>query len=195
MTHPSGEDWMSYLYDELPATARSRMRDHLEACEECRVKLEGWERMSRSLDEFTLPRHSHTSRQSRLSRWAIAAGFVAFAAAGAMHVAALNREVKQLRAEFNAVVTQERGQQVKGVNAEVQALITAVAQRLEAQRLADHQTTLGALQRLTRQHAEDYTALRVELETVAILTEAGLQRAQNQIATIAYSPDAISNNK
>jgi hypothetical protein len=116
---------------------------------------------------------------------------------------ALHREVKTLRADVQESLRLELGRQVRAdleraladANGEhagpgAQALVLALTQRLEAQRAADQQTFLAALQSLGAGQARDYAELRKELETVAVLTEAGLQRAQNQIATLAYVPSA-----
>jgi hypothetical protein len=219
MTHPTREDWMSYLYDELPANARSSLRTHLDSCAECRAQVQTWQSASRSLDEFTLPRRRKVLPRTSITKWAIAAAFVAFAALGVTRLAALNSEMKQLRVELQASLKRDvesavrlqlaekmqgdfdkalnriSEQAAKSANAEARTLIATVAQRIEAQRLVDQQTTLAALQKLSARHTEDYAALRKELETVAVLTEAGLQRAQSQIATLAYSPLPDGNNK
>ncbi len=219
MTHPTREDWMSYLYDELPAERRSTLRMHLDSCTDCRAQMQAWERAAHSLNDFALPPRRKGARGSTIARWAIAAALVAFAAIGAMRVAALNREVKQLRADmqgsfkldvespvrvqlagkmqrdFDAALNQLTDQMSKGANTEAQSLMANWARRFEAQRLADQQTTLTALQKLSTRHTEDYATLRKELETVALFTEASLQRAQNQIATLAYSPVTETNNK
>jgi len=217
MTHPTREDWMSYVYDELPLESRSAMRAHLSSCPACREQVETWQRASRSLDGFQLPRRQKPLRKAVLIRWAVAAAFVGLAAVGAMRGSALQREVTQMqaamqgsfqrdieaavrlelsekmRADLGTALNELRAQANGTSNVEAQALITALSQRLETQRIADQQATLAVLQKLNTQHARDYAALRKELETVAIFTEAGLQTAQNQIATLAYSPITDSN--
>ena len=217
MTHPTREDWMSYVYDELPLESRSPMHAHLNSCPACREEVETWQRASRSLDGFRLPRRPKPLRKAAFIRWAVAAAFVGFAAVGAMRVTALQREVTQMqaamqgsfqrdieaavrlelsekmRAELVNALNEFRAQANGTADANAQALITALSQRLETQRIADQQATLAVLQKLNTQQAHDYAALRKELETVAIFAEAGLQRAQNQIATLAYSPITDSN--
>ena len=217
MTHPTPEDWMSYVYDELAPESRSTLQAHLDMCPACREQVEIWQRASRSLNQYRLPRRRQPLRPAGIIRWAAAAAFVALAAVGAMRVMALQREVTQLqsamqgsvqreaeafvrlelaskmRAELTSDLDDLSAQAIRTANAEAQAMITAVSQRLEAQRVTDQQTTLAVLQKLSAQQAGDYAALRKELETVAVLTEAGFQRAQNQIATLAHSPINDSN--
>ena len=94
----------------------------------------------------------------------------------------------RMRADLDAALADLRGHASREASAEAQALVSAFAQRLDAERVATQQATLAALQKLGARHTQDYAALRKELETVAVLTEAGFQRAQNQIATLAYEP-------
>jgi hypothetical protein len=201
----------------MPPESRSTLRAHLDLCPPCRAQVETWQRASGFLDQFRLPRRRQPFRHAAFMRWAAAAAFVALAAIGAMRVMALQREVTQLqsamqgglqreveaavrlelaskmRADLDAALADVSAHAARTANAEAQAMIAAVSQRLETQRVADQQTTLAVLQKLSAQHAGDYAALRKELETVAVLTEAGFQRAQNQIATLAYSPINDSN--
>jgi anti-sigma factor RsiW len=208
---------MSYLYDELPAESRSAMSAHLDSCSECREQMQTWRSASRSLDRFHLPARRKVLRNPVLVRWAMAAALIGFAALGVMRMAVLQGEVNQLRADLQGGIRREieaslrlelagkmredlngaladwSDRAAKSANTEAQNLIGALAQRLETERLSEQQATLAVLQKLNARHTQDYGALRKELETVAVLTEAGLQRAQNQIATLAYSPVADSN--
>jgi hypothetical protein len=217
MTHPTREDWMSYLYDELSPAARSTMSAHLESCAACREQVQTWQSASRSLDTFQLPGRRTPWRSPALLRWAMAAVFVGLATLGIMRVTLLQGEVQRMRADLQGSLKREVEASIrlelagkmredlegalvelseraaKSANAEAQNLIGSLAQRLETQRISEQQATLAVLQKLSARHTQDYAALRKELETVAVLTEAGLQRAQNQIATLSYSPVTDSN--
>jgi hypothetical protein len=112
--------------------------------------------------------------------------------------------VKQLRADLRrasqrdfdgAALARASADAAKSAGAEAQALITTWAERMEAQRLADQQATLAALQKLNARHTEDFASMRKELETVAVFTEAGLQRTQSQLANLAYSPGTLPQTK
>ena len=212
MTHPTREDWMSYLYDELSPERRSEMSAHLGACAACATQVKTWRGAADSLDAFELPSRPSRGRAPAAVKWAIAAGLVVFAGLAAVRVAALQREVNHMRADMHGAIRRQvetsvreelatrmradldaaladlRGQASREATAEAQALVASFAQRLEAERVATQQATLAALQKLGARHTQDYAALRKELETVAVLTEAGLQRAQNQIATLAFEP-------
>jgi len=194
---------MSYLYDELPPGTRAPLQTHLDGCDECREQVAAWRHATLQMSEWTLPRRRRVSRTGGLARWAVAAAVVALATVGSVCLVSLEKDVKQLRTdvrgqvqrELNTALAQVTEQATKSASAEAQALIAAVAQNLEEKRLADQQATLTALQKLNAQRMTDYATLRKELETVAVFSETGLQRAQNQISSLAYTPTTISENK
>ena len=207
MKHPTREEWMSYLYDELPPATQTDLRKHLEGCAECRTQMNVWQSATRQMTDFKLPSKRRSAAAPTLLRWAIAAAIVGLVVVGGARVAALNNDVKQLRAEMrqqlmeelrrdiDSALAQATEQAMKSASTEAQALIAAVVQKWEEKRLTDQQATLTALQQLNAQRMADYAAMRKELETVAVFTETGLQRAENQIATLAYSPASFSENK
>ncbi len=41
MNHPTREEWMSYLYDELTAEEHSGLAAHLAVCPECKTRFSG----------------------------------------------------------------------------------------------------------------------------------------------------------
>jgi len=194
---------MSYLYDEMPANNRAGMKSHLEACASCRAQMTTWQGATHELDNWRLPSHRRGRKGVTWVRWAAAAAIIGLTVLGAACITTLSNEVKQLRTEvqrssqldFNAALAQVTEQASKSASADAQALIAAVAQRLEEKRLTDQQATLATLQKLNAQHTEDFASMRKELETVAVFTEAGWQRTQNQLADIAYSPASVSNNQ
>jgi hypothetical protein len=162
-----------------------------------------WQGATRQMNEWQLPRLRKVSRSPALARWAAAAAIAALAVMGATNILAMKREVKQLRAdvqnqvqrELNAVFVQVMEQASKSASGEAQTLIAAVAEKLEEKRLSDQQAILTALQKLNAQRITDYAKLRKELETVALFSEVGLQHAENQISSLAYTPANFSNQK
>lgn len=206
MTHPTREEWMSFLYDELPTEARAGLQAHMDVCGECRAQLNTWQQAARQMSEWKLPPKRKAAAQA-ITRWAIAAAIVGLGIVGATRLISLNNEVNQLRAEmrqelvkelrrdFDSALAEATAQATKSATTEAQAIIAAVAQKWEEKRISDQQATWAALQQLNAQRVADYAAMRKELETVAVFTETGLQSAQNQIATLAYSPTSFSNNK
>jgi hypothetical protein len=204
MKHPTQEEWMSYLYDELSAKPRTSLESHLAACVECRAQLQVWQGAAREMNQWRMPARRRLARPTTFLRWAAAAAVIGLVALGGVRFVALNNEVKQLRAEVGhvsqrdsdgAALAEASAAAAKSAGIEAQALISALAERMEGLRLADQQAMLAALQKLNARHTEDFASMRKELETVAVFTEAGLQRTQTQLANLAYSPGALSNTK
>jgi anti-sigma factor RsiW len=203
MTHPTREEWMSYLYDELPAKRHASLQTHLQSCAECRAQVAVWQSAARELSGWKIPRRRKTPRTAVLTRWAMAAAIVALAVVGGERIFTLSNEVKNLRAEvqrgakrnIDAAMAEAVERATRSANVEVQALIAAVVQQWEQKRLADQQATIGALQKISTRYAQDYAALRKELETVAVFSEAGWQRTQNQISSLVATPASFSNDQ
>jgi hypothetical protein len=196
---------MSYLYDESPAESQAPLRAHLKDCAACRAQIEKWQAASQQMNQWPLPRRRKVSPSPSpsLIRWAAAAAIAGLAVMGATNILAMKREVKQLRAEvqgqiqreLNAAFVQVMDHASKSASAEAQTLLAAVAEKLEEKRLGDQQAMLAALQKLNTQRITDYAKLRKELETVALFSEVGLQHAENQISSLAYTPASFSNEK
>lgn len=193
---------MSYLYDESPSATRKELQAHLDSCAACQEQVATWRKATHQLNEWPSPR-VRRGTTFPIVRWAAAAAIVGLAIAGGARVNSLNQEVRQLRSEMrdemqrelNVALAQVSEQASKSATVEAQELIAAIAQKLEEKRLNDRQTTLTALQNLNAQRIADYAKLRKELETVAVFSEAGLQRAENQISSLAYSPANFSDDK
>ncbi len=186
---------MSYLYNELPTGERPPFAKHLESCVSCREQVKGWQQTGHELNHWKLAEKKRQSRGAVLSRWAIAAAFVGLATVGGVRLVAMQNEVDGLRAELKRQVERDTSaafarmteQTSKATAAEAQLLIGGLLQNMEERRAADQHATLDALEKINAQRLADYASLRKELETVAVFSEAGLQRAQNQISTLAHT--------
>lgn len=187
MTHPTREDWMSYLYDELTAARRAPLATHLQSCAECRAQMAVWQTAGRELSAWKIPDQTRAPRRRPILQWAAAAALAALALVGATRLFSLSQEVQSLRAELQRHAGAE-GSAAKAAQAEAQRLIAEAAQQWEQKRAADQQAVLAGWQKLSAQQAQNYATLRKELETVAVFSEAGLQRAQNQISSLAQTP-------
>ena len=208
MNHPTSEEWMSYLYDEMEATERARLAGHLEGCTQCRSKVVEWQGAQRNLDEWRLePRR--TRKTAVLARpwlkWAAAAvlfagvGFSAgrFSMARPVDPQKLRAEIEpelrqQLRAELVQTMREELDKSAAATLAasreQARGMLVDYTQKIENTRAADNGVISAALDRLDSQQADDYVSLKKQLDTVAVMTEAGLRHTENQVAELAYSP-------
>ena len=177
MIHPTREDWMSYLYDELEAQPRRELEQHLAECPECRARLGEWRCTTRRLDTYDVPvpKRVRPLAQVRL-RWiatAAAAAVVLCAGFALGRSTGVSRsELTELRGQFAALA-----KNYSNLQGDTALLAAATDQRFQfVQARQDH----------------DYASLHKELETVAVLTEANFRHTENQLVQLA-SADTVNN--
>lgn len=174
MKHPNREEMMSYLYEELETGPRRVLEQHLETCASCRARLADWQGTVQQLNDYgvaavPLPRSARPS-WLRPALATAAAALVLFAGFTLGRTGGVSRaEVERLQRE-----TEERAF----------AAGRAEAQRQLQQFAADVGKRLDTLQ---SQQSSDYASLRKELETVAVLTEAGFRQTENRFVALADS--------
>jgi anti-sigma factor RsiW len=76
MTHPTREEWITYLYDEFDKETRANLTAHLHVCPDCKTTLGKWRGTMAELNEWKAPTRNksiaiETARP--ILRWAIAA--------------------------------------------------------------------------------------------------------------------------
>ena len=164
MNHPNREQWISYLYHELPPDEHAALQAHANACAECRAQLDSWHGAKTKLDGWPLAALQRRPLILRNAvKWGIAAmlmigfgfGLAKFTAPAfdSAHVE------KILRGEFQ--------------------------QQLADARLADKGELAAVINQMKKQRTIDYAALREDLETVAVTAETSLQRTQRQIGQLS----------
>lgn len=172
MKHPSREDMVSYLYDELAREPRADLERHLGQCDTCRASVAAWRRTAQQLDAFKLaaPRRRAPVWQP-LTRWTLA---TATAAAVLLGGFMLGRMTGVTRTDLEAARREAAAQAVAASRAETQQWLQqfagSVKQRLDS---------------LETQQTRDYASLRQELETVAVLTEASFRQTESRIGRLA----------
>ncbi len=202
MSHPTNEQWMSYLYGEATETDRAWLPEHLRVCPRCQAKMAEWQSARVGLDGWE-PSTGKVLRKRAARygfaglKWVAAAalfvvvGFSAgrFSSASPEKMrAAIEPEIRsQLRAEFAQTLRQELDKA---------AAVTLVAARDQARAMLtdyDDSHTLDdaavstALTRLETQQTADYLSLKKQLDTVAVLTDAGLRHTEDQVVQLAAS--------
>ncbi len=209
MSHPTNEQWMSYLYGEATEADRSWLPDHLRGCPRCQAKMAEWKAAREGLDGWQLA--SDKTLRNRAARygadwfkWAAAAalfvivGFGAgrFSSASAEKVrAAVEPEIRsQLRAEFAQTLRQELDKTAAATLVASRDQTRAMLANYDDNRALDDDAVSTALNRLETQQTADYVSLKKQLDTVAVLTDAGLRHTEDQVVQLAAStqPPALN---
>jgi anti-sigma factor RsiW len=162
MKHPAQEEWMDYLYEEVPANDRARLSAHLASCPECRTQLQGWQKTMTRLDTWKPARqNAPVFRWFPVVRWAAAAlimmtfGFaLSRMTAPRLDPVALREGV---RSEAVAELKQAWQKEMQQLNA-----------KLDQQRTEDQQQVVQTLRQMEAQRLADFASLRYELDTLAM---------------------------
>ena len=212
MNHPSREEWMSYLYDELNADQSANLKAHLHTCLDCKYKVNEWRAARSGLDEWRVPkRRGRVLLAQPMVKWAVAAAIVLSIGVGIGRLTSAPPDVQQVRAAIEPELRQElrrefaqlfRDQLDKSASTTLAAsteqtrqLLAEFARAVEAKRTEDYQAINAALDKLQSQRLADFFSLKKDVDTMAVLTESGFRRAQQQLVQLAdYSQPANSSN-
>jgi hypothetical protein len=208
MNHPSNEDWMEYLYRELPHSRRRVLEEHLRDCGCCQDSVTRWREVVQSLNAWPLPHHQ-TAVSAGISRlkWAAAAVLV-FAlglwsgivfmgnpnSLGLMkHAAASDRIHRDALASLGADLTNHlalvRDQLLEIARQENLNLTAQLVTQIQAARQEDLQTMQAACQQLEQKFETDVAWLRHDLETVAVKASDQLYWTRQKLGQLAQASD------
>jgi hypothetical protein len=203
MSHPTREEWMSYLYDESSGEHRANLAAHLAVCQECQGNVDIWRSAMRDLDNWSLQSVLSKARGHRvLLRWAAAAaivlglgfGFGRLSAPASVSVeqvrAALEPSLRQqLRKEFAVQIQDELERSSRATlaasGAQTRELMSDFAKTAEQNRTDDNRLVSEAIEKLDAQRIADHMSLKRDLDTVAVYSEAGLLQTRQQMVQLA----------
>jgi hypothetical protein len=195
MTHPTREDWMSFLYDELEPDQRENYQAHLAVCPACKRQVDAWRGTQTELAHWSIPPQVHAVPSTPFPwRWAAAAAVLLLAsgfalgrfATPAVDTAALRQELRsELAAELRADLRQTAQATLATARDEARDQVAEFARYYEQNRTEDQQALARTATRLETKQASDHASLRKDLETVAVLTEAGFRQTQQQLVDFA----------
>ncbi len=196
MNHPSSEQWIAYLYEELDPTETEELRRHLMACTQCLGEVSRLQACQRQLNEWELP-----PEPSVIVRRNYAPALWGFAAAALIVVAFIvgrfqapaSLDPQQMSATIRGEIQQQlrATEPTPGVPASSLATTEAVqtaAARLEKQLAQQNQQLQAAILQLQRVSQQEIAHLRQELETVALVGEGRHQGIQNQFTALGIEP-------
>ncbi len=184
VNHPSAEEWMGYLYDEIAPERKRELHAHLAQCGDCGRQLHQWRAGVVALDDWKLPatrRKVSLPQPATMLRWAAAAAVVLVAgfAIGRQSSSATS-EVAELKASV-AQLTQKIEDDRAAANEQALRMLAEYAKLNDQHRTDDRQAFGLAL----REMDSRLLKLRTELETVAVNTETGFRQTKEGLTTLA----------
>lgn len=217
MNHPTREEWMSYLYDEISRPAKAAFKTHLQNCPTCQKSLDEWRGVVQNLDAWALPkgRFKMAFVQPAL-KWAMAALFALGLGYGIGRFSVPSLDAATLRAgienslrpslenEIRARLGRELADEVRSMVAASEASLVANLESLSAKSaagsieqtqviLSAYAAALKQQQTQTTQLAGALETLRKDTERMALLTAYGFQRNEQQLVQLAtYNEPAAS---
>lgn len=209
MNHPTQQEWIAYLYDELPRPARRQLASHLDQCPECERVVAQWQQTAARLETWALPsRRRAAGLWGPALKWGLAAILLVGLGLGAGRLTAPGADLEQLRAGLLPALRQQLRHELRAQlggdldafadrtlaasRADTQRLLDGLAQTWAAAREEDRQTTLLLFNQAERQHKAELAWLRRDLETVAVFADARLQDTQRELGQLASYSQASS---
>jgi len=190
---------MEWLYQELPRKQHAAMQAHLTSCAQCESQVTAWKGAMENLDGWNVLEPSAGAERVRAwwskgAKWAAAAVLVIAAfLAGRTNPTNLNATVQkevagqmqsaraELATNLKQTLTAHFDSVAESNRVEVARLFGDLAATINEGRAADQQNVLATLKEMDARWLSIYASFRRELETVAILTETGLNDTQQQL--------------
>jgi hypothetical protein len=218
MKHPSSEQCVAYVFGDASPEVYAQVSEHQAICPACRTEIEAWKRSVKRLDAWKLPEPTKRAIVAQpVAKWAIAALLMLGLGFGLGRLATpANSGTKLIRAEMqsliesavatelhnavalaethssNAVASMET-RLAKASEAETRRMLRDFIEVFNTARQEDRRETLSLLERIQREHAAAYVALRRDLETVASLTDEEIRLAHLKL--MQFSGDLASNQR
>jgi hypothetical protein len=182
MNHPTREQWMSFLYEDIEATEKNNLTAHLDSCDACRRQIATWRGTMSNLNQWNLAAPTPRRAAQPWLRWAAAAaifltlGISIGAATRASAPPSDRAELQKLRQEIKTLAATSQTQR------ETLELLTRTIAENRAQ---DQQAVLVTLREMETRRQSDLRNIRKDLETVAVATEESLDHTQKQLVRLA----------
>jgi len=186
VNHPTAEEWMTYLYNELAPERKRELHAHLAQCGDCGKQLHQWRAGMLALDDWKrpAPRLKVLAPPATLLKWAAAAAVVLV---GGFAIGRQSSNAPSEVAELKNSVTQlaqridEERAATSAVREQSLRLLNEYAKLDDARRSEDREAVELALRDLDSRLFK----LRSELETVAVNTETGFRQTKEGLTTLA----------
>jgi len=200
---------MSYLYDDLPGATKAELVRHLDSCPACRKNVNEWQSAMRSLDQWQLPPRSLPLFFLRPAlKWPVAAAFAVGLGYGFGRFSAPAANLETLRAgienslraslaseietrlqdhyarQFNALLANAEARLIDRMDTLAARTVSASDEQMQGM-LTTYNDALKNLDARLVQQRTEISALRRDTETMALLTEVGFRRNEQQLGRLA----------
>ena len=182
MNHPTQEQWMEYVYHEMPSPDRKELEHHLKGCPACREKAVELQGTTRTLDTWKVEvpaKHAFAARWQPGLKWAVAAALLVTTAFAAGRISEPKVDVEALQAQIS-----------KPIEEKVQRDLLASEQA----RLAAHEKEMAELnlrlQAVAAKAAEANAAAREHLEQLALNLAALREEDKKALASALQTYEA-----
>lgn len=216
-THPTPEEWMSFLYGEDAPPRHIELDAHLRDCAQCRQQVQQWRGSMSALDTWSVPQARRRVFARPAVQWAAAAALVLGLGFGLGRVTSHSApELAQMKAELRAemdtrltatreqfaqVLQQQQAEFAQAVQIaaadtateETQQLIEKYVKALEERRESDRATYLAALKQIDERRKNDVALLRQDVTTLAVNADDGFSRTHEQLLQLAAATQPIPN--
>jgi hypothetical protein len=206
MKHLTQEEWMEFLYQELPSERRRQAAQHLEVCAECRTQVEVWRQTMQHLETWNLPEVEASqpgrSLPSRSWKWAAAAAVILATGIAVGRTSAPQPDLTALQQRLEAPLRASLQQQVQAdlkqaleaqirtgqeqVVTELSTQLQRVREQIIAQANGDLEQSLQSLSlRLSSLREEDKRELLATLKEMESQRIADLLAMRKDLETVA----------
>jgi hypothetical protein len=131
--HPSEQEWMEYLYEEMAAPERSALEAHLKGCPPCHEKRESFRGTQQSLNEWRveLPaKHQFAGSWQPAWKWAAAAVLLVSTAFATGRISRPALDVEALQARISKPIEERAHQEALAAS---QRALAEAQEKLRAQ--------------------------------------------------------------
>ena len=167
MSHPSREELVGFVYEDLAPAEHAEIERHVGACGACREQVASWRNVREALATWKLDERRRPARQETIAfpvaaRWAAAAAlFIASGFALARLTAPPAPDVERLRAELEQNLSVQLARHADEQRATQRAFLSDID---------------GRFQQVEQERLAAYMGLRQDVETVALHAQEAVVR-------------------
>ena len=203
MKHPTEQEWMDLLYDELAPEQRSEIEAHIKKCAACAQKRASFRQTHKRLDTWQVtfaqkPRLARSNQWSPAFKWAAAAALVVSTAFATGLLAKPQLDPERIQAQISKPLEEKISRELNSKLEQQAKILSDLVASLD-QIAATREQTARVLAILRERNADLYDllaevenkretenrAIREDLEKLAVFTDHNLRATRFEIGELA----------